>query len=159
MANRNKKKFQRQLNGKPGARWLWITLAAAAVLVLLLVALYQIPAIQNRTYFYVAKARARIQYFFKPPGEQAFNPGGKGTLAPEVAATLTAMAPTPTPTLAPSSTPTPHPTEQATFTPAATLPPTPTSTPIPRAKELQGIKYERQRFNNCGPPNLAMLLS
>jgi len=159
MANRNKKKFQRQLNGRSGARWLWITLATAAALALLLVALYQIPAIQNRAYYYVAKAHARIQYFFKPPGEKAFNPGGKGTLQPEVAATLTAMAPTPTPTPAFTSTPTPHPTQQAIFTPTATLPPTPTSTPIPRSKNLPGIKYERQVFNNCGPTNLAMLLS
>ena len=159
MANKNKKKFQRQLHGRPGARWFGITLAAAAALVLVLIALYQIPAIQNHAYYYVAKANARIQYFFSPPGKKSFNPGGQGTLAPEVAASLTAMAPTPTPTLSATKTPIPEPTRKATFTPTATLPPTPTSTPIPSAVTLTGIKYERQLFNNCGPTNLAMLLS
>ena len=159
MANKNKKKFQRQLHGRPGARWFGITLAAAVALVLVLIALYQIPAIQNHAYYYVAKANARIQYFFNPPGKKSFNPGGQGTLAPEVAASLTAMAPTPTPTLSATKTPIPEPTRKATFTPTATLPPTPTSTPIPSAVTLTGIKYERQRFNNCGPTNLAMLLS
>ena len=95
MANKNKKKFQRQLHGRPGARWFGITLAAAVALVLVLIALSQIPAIQNHAYYYVAKANARIQYFFSPPGKKSFNPGGQGTLAPEVAASLTAMAPTP----------------------------------------------------------------
>ena len=83
MTNKNTKKFRRQLNGKNSLRWLWIILAAAVAVVLILAALYQIPAIQNRAYFYVAKARARVQYFFRPPGEKAFNPSGQGTLMPE----------------------------------------------------------------------------
>lgn len=47
--------------------------------------------------------------------------------------------------------------------PAATLEPSPTptatATPIPEKVILEGIRYQRQTFNNCGPANLAMALS
>ena len=137
--------------------WFYIVLIVA--LILTAIGLYQIPAIGDRAYYYVASARARVQYFFHPPAEASFNPQGQGTLLPEVVATLTAMAPTATPTLQPSPTPTAMPTEAPTITPTITSTPTPTPTPIPTAKVLKGVKQEMQKFNNCGPTNLAMLLS
>ena len=69
--------------------WFYVVLIVA--LILTAIGLYQIPAIGDRAYYYVASARARVQYFFHPPAEASFNPQGQGTLLPEVVATLTAV--------------------------------------------------------------------
>lgn len=68
----------------------------------------------------------------------------------DILSTQTAVAQA-LPTL-PSVTPTPFPTE----TP---IPPTPTPLPPPLSYQLQGIKFQKQTWNNCGPANLAMGLS
>ena len=64
-------------------------------------------------------------------------------------------SPLPSPSAEPADTPTPEP-------PEATQPPTalpqPTST-LPPAVLLEGLRHERQGWNNCGPTTLAMALS
>jgi len=65
------------------------------------------------------------------------------------------------PTAEPTGTPTPEPPEA---TPPTVLPqpavqePTPTGT-LPSAVLLEGLRHERQGWNNCGPTTLAMALS
>ncbi len=82
-----------------------------------------------------------------------------------VAPTAT-MAPTqqplPTETPSPTATPSPSETPEPSITPEPT--PTPTETPIPTPTPpsrvlLDGIRHERQGWNNCGPATLAMALS
>jgi hypothetical protein len=143
---------------KPRSAWRkpWIIPTLIVVGFLLLAGLYQIPAIHDRAYFYLASARARIYYFLKPPAAEVFEPTQQGTLDASVFATLTAMAPTATVTPMPTYTPTIEPAAEFTFTPTitptATLVPTPLP-PLPSSAMIEGIEPEYQGFNNCGPTN------
>lgn len=76
----------------------------------------------------------------------------------------------PEPSATPTSSPTPLPTDtpQPTETPDPTVTPQPTDTPVPSPTpsptpppefSLSGVRHEPQRWNNCGPATLAMLLS
>lgn len=128
--------------------------AGLVVLAAILAALYQVPAIHDRAYFYVASLRSKIYYYFKPPQESAFKPSSESTLDLSSLATL----PSPTPTQGPQSSPVAG-TEQAQQ-PTSTPVPTQAPTPLPAAVQLQGIVLkEYQRFNSCGPANLALALN
>ncbi len=77
-----------------------------------------------------------------------------------MAASATDPPPTslPTPTLTPPPTSTPQPS--ITPLPTETPTPTPTITPTPPAQVLlEGIRHERQGWNNCGPTTLGMAMS
>jgi hypothetical protein len=128
-----------------------IVIAAAA----LLLAVYYIPPIHERLSWRLANLQAKIFYFFNPPGENAFTPGQQAEMEAIVNQTMTAIVSEPTATLRPSLTPTNYIPPTATVTPS----PTPSPTPIPDAVRLQGVVHEFQKFNNCGPANLAMDLS
>ena len=82
--------------------------------------------------------------------------------AAEVEATVPPSAtplPSPTPTRLPTLTPEPSVTPSPTASPTAE-PPTPTPTPtLPPAVLLEGLRHERQGWNNCGPTTLGMALS
>ena len=123
----------------------WIALLA--VMLVGSIAVYNLPPVQERLAWRVSQLQARIKYAISPPGEAVFTPDA--TLAAVVQSTLEAYTPTPTPTLevGPSLTP--------TITPTATLEPT----PRPERVQLQGIRHEYQKWNNCGPANLSMALS
>jgi hypothetical protein len=161
MRKNAKQSFRRRL--APRSIWHkpWIYLALIGVGFLVLVGLYQIPSIHDRAYYYLASARAKVYYFFKPPAAEVFEPTQQGTLDASVFATLTAMAPTPTVTPQPTHTLTPEPTTEftstPTITPTPTLVPTPLP-PLPPSAMIEGIEPELQGFNNCGPTNLAMAL-
>jgi hypothetical protein len=91
------------------------------------------------------------------------------TLRPQATVTHTPAPPTATVDIAatgtteallaqPSLTPSPPPTR--TPLPSPTLiPPTATPQPPPVSYQLEGIRFEKQGYNNCGPANLAMGLS
>jgi len=132
--------------------WL-ILLAVLASLAVILFALYQIPAIHDRVYFYVTSARSKIFYFFKPPAQSEIEISDETSMTEQIGATLTAFVPTATPL------PTPEPTQEQNETQAA-VSPTATAAPtaIPPAVQLEGIVQEYQRFNSCGPTNLALAL-
>jgi hypothetical protein len=87
--------------------------------------------------------RVQVWRFFNPPEQQVFTPQEQVEVI--VQATLTALAPSSVPSVDEP----PHPI----FTP--TLLPT----PIPQSASLSGIRHEYQRFNNCAPANLSMVLS
>lgn len=158
MRNSNKRTFRRSLTKQSLWSKPWFYLALVLVLALLAVLIYQIPAVHDKAYYYVASARARIFYFFNPPEEEVFTPGEQGTLDAGMMQTLTAMAPTATMTPTITSTPTITPT--TAFTATATVKPTntPIPTPLPESVLLEGIAVEPQGFNNCGPANLSMAL-
>lgn len=116
---------------------------------------YNIPPINERLAWRVEALQAKVKYALNPPEEVVFVPEEQNSSA----------ILTPAPTLAwPTDTPTPQPTPTETVpgpTPTASMTPTPeyTPTPIPGNVLLDGITHEYQRWNNCGPANLAMNLS
>ncbi len=139
---------------KRRGRGLLIALGIIAALIVILLALYQIPAIHDRAYFYVTTLRSKVFYFLRPPAKSKFEISGETTMDAQVMATLTAFAPTAT--LTPTIEPTPALTStQQVAVPAAA---TPLPTMIPAAVQLDGIVQEYQRFNSCGPANLVLNL-
>jgi hypothetical protein len=120
-----------------------------------LLAIYFLPPVHERLSWRVALLRGEIYYFFNPPDEVIFVPGQQSQMTANTGQTPTTTEPPPTATLVPSVTP----TNYVSPTPTATTTPTPSPTPIPNAVRLEGVVYEEQEFNNCGPANLAMALS
>lgn len=131
-------------------------LLAVLGLLLLAVAVYNIPFVHNKLSWRLDDLRAQIVYFFRPPAEAVFVPDQQAQIDRIVTATLLAMQkPTLTPTppvtatpVGPSATPTISPT------------PSVTPTPLPGSVTLPGVKYIEQSggYNLCGPSNLAMAL-
>ena len=125
----------------------WLTPLVLA----LAIGIYNLPPIHSRLAWRVDAARTQIIYFFNPPGEVVFQPGGQTALTIEtvIATTRAEFLLTLTP--------------QATLTPipGPTLPPTVTSTPLPNAVNLEGVIYvdQHERWNYCGPANLTMALN
>jgi hypothetical protein len=114
------------------------------------IGVYNIPPVHSRLAWRVDNLRAQIKYFFDPPGETVFQPGGATNLTIEtaIATTRAEYMLTLTPALT------------LTSTPGPTLKPTITSTPVPATVMLEGVKYEDQhgRLNYCGPANFSMAL-
>ncbi len=117
-----------------------------------MVGVYYLPPVNSRLAWRLDALRTQIKYYFNPPDEAVFQPGGGNPLTIETAI-VTARAEyalTLTPQVTATSTPTLGPT----------LTPTITTTPIPATVMLQGVKYEDQhgRWNYCGPANFSMAL-
>ncbi len=128
-----------------------IYLLGAVLLALLLAPwVYDLPFVQDRVAWRVSELRAQIKYAISPPEEAVFTPNS--TLSAMVDATLAALM-TPTPDAPPTEVPA-EPTD-----PGPTLTPSPVPTSIPDHVFLTGIRHEYQKWNNCGPANLAMALS
>lgn len=127
----------------------WLTPLA----LVLAIGLYYLPPVHSRLVWRVDALRTQIIYFFNPPGEIVFQPGGETNLTIETvigttrAEFLLTLTPQMTPTLTPTSGP--------------ALPPTITSTPLPNAVNLEGVTYvdQHERWNYCGPANLTMALN
>ena len=126
-------------------RWS-IALAAIIGLLLLVVAVYNLPPVEERLAWRISELRAQIKYAISPPEEAVFTPNA--TLAAVVQATMSAMA------AMPSATP-----DAPTSTPAASATPTLVPTPLPASARLSGIRHEYEKWNNCGPATLSMALS
>jgi tetratricopeptide (TPR) repeat protein len=90
--------------------------------------------------------RVAVRRYFNPPEQVVFTP--QEQIEVIVQGTLTALA-------APTATPLPV----QTSTPLASPVPSLTFTPIPQNVSLSGIRHEYQKFNNCAPANLSMILS
>ena len=116
--------------------------------VILSVGLYFVPPVHDRLAWRLDSLRTQIKYRLNPPEEAVFVPAQKTPLTPAPSAT-------PSPTSRPTNTP-----AGPTPTPAAELSPTSTSSPLPESVALDGVVYVDQfnRWNYCGPANLAMAL-
>jgi len=138
-------------------KWLYI-LGILAVFMLFSALLYQLPPVQDRVAWRIDNVKAKIKYAIKPPEEAIFTPQTKEIQINDIVQeTLLALTLTPTPTNISAS---PTPTNSGpTATPLPTETPTITPTPIPEKVTLTGIVHEFQKWNNCGPANLAMALS
>ena len=107
--------------------------------------MYFFPPIHDRLAWRVENIRAKIIYAFNPPEEAVFVPQAEAPTP--LIMTQTLVSPTATPTL--------------TITVLAEIYPTSTPNPttIPSTVYLTGIVHEYQKWNNCAPANLAMMLS
>jgi len=114
--------------------------------------LYFFPPIHERLSWRVANIQAQVYQFFNPPQQQVFVPQELPTLVATLATFTPAPTVTPpaTRTAGPTATPSPLPTE---------APPSQTPTPLPAKALLTGFRHEYQKFNNCGPATLSMLLN
>jgi len=121
----------------------------------LILAIYFIPPVKRRVDWNLYELRSKIFYFFNPPGENPFTPSQQDELDRIVQMTQTAMSGTATATVEPTITP----TNFISPTPTQTPSPTASPTPIPDEVRLDGVVYDYQDFNNCGPANLSMALS
>lgn len=108
---------------------------------------YNLPPIHDRLAWRVDNIRVAIKRSLNPPEQVIFVP--QEMVDAIVSSTLTAMAPMVTPTGFPGLTVTPSPIPTPSVVP----------TPIPENVSLQGIRHEYQKFNNCAPANLSMVLS
>jgi tetratricopeptide (TPR) repeat protein len=111
-----------------------------------LIAIYNIPFVNDRLAWRVDGLVTQVRYYFNPPAEAVFVPA---ELPPTPALVFTA-------TVTPPAPQTELPLEQG---PTAT--PTITPTPVPERISLPGVRYFHQhnRWNYCGPANLAMGLT
>ena len=119
--------------------------------ILLLVLLYQIPAVHQRLSWRLDIAVTYLRGVIYP-AEAVPTPRARSLSTPQH--TLTDLATIP-PTLTPPSTSTPDPAE--TPLPTATQPATPT--PLPNQILLTPPAWEKQDWNNCGPATLSMYLN
>ena len=121
-------------------------LLGLAALLLLAVALYFVPPIHAKLAWRLNNLRTSVIYFFHPPQNVTFHPGGQSLSTPTPDLSIPILTFTPTFT--------PAPTDQATSTP--TIAPT----PIPGSVILVKVPFVDQmgRYNYCGPANLTMAL-
>ena len=116
-----------------------ILIGLAAVIVLA-IGLYFVPPIHQRLAWRLDNLRAKIIYFFRPPENVTFLPTEQSTILPTF---------------------TPLPTGTATLTPIVQPTATITLTPPPQSVILNGVTFidQMNRWNYCGPSNLAMALT
>jgi tetratricopeptide (TPR) repeat protein len=124
-------------------KWLWGLLPLG---ILAAVLIYRIPAVNARLSWRIEELRTRLVYTFNPPDKAVFVPGESTPLPTPAITTLPA---TPEPT---KSEDTEQPTETA---------PGVTGTPLPDQVILDNVIYvdQHERWNYCGPANLAMALN
>ena len=115
------------------------------------VAIYQIPAVNQRLGWRFANLRAELKYAISPPEQVVFVPEqqeltSQSTQPPISTPIPSIVFPTVTPLI---STVTPKPTPTQTQEPVI----------LPAEIQLTGVRHEYQTWNNCGPANLSMALS
>ena len=116
---------------------------ALAILIILGILIYQIPAVQNRLAWGFIQSEAYVRGVLNPAGAV---PTPLPTEPPAASATPTQQLPT--------STTAPETAETAT-----TIPPTPSPTALPANVYLDPPAWEVQEINGCGPATLSMYLS
>jgi hypothetical protein len=127
---------------KPSRGWLFLIIP---LLILVAWLAYRIPFINNRLSWRVEDIKTRIIYLINPPEEAIFIPvGGTPGNTP-------IFTPIPeTPDFVPELSPTPSESS-----------PDITATPLPEQVVLEDVVYvdQHERWNYCGPSNLAMALN
>ncbi len=131
------------MNIKRNRRWWLLALIPLGILAAYLV--YRIPFVYERLSWRIDELKTRITYAFNPPDEAIFIPG---EITPQTTSVITPLPPTLEPTI---DVPDPTPSGET---------PLETSTPLPTSVILDGVVYvdQRERWNYCGPSNLAMAL-
>lgn len=121
----------------------WLLLIPLGILVAFLV--YRIPFVYDRLSWRIDELKTRLSYALNPPDKAVFIPGME---TPNATPLITPLPPTLEPTL---ELPDPTPSQEG---------PTETPSPLPEYINLDGVVYvdQRERWNYCGPSNLAMAL-
>lgn len=132
------------MSKNPGKQMLTVGILAIFGLALVILVLYQIPAVKTWLSWRVDLAMTYLRGVINPV--KPFPTPAESIVLPTQAATNT---PTSLPTLVPD-----QPT--ATIAPTSTAQPNPT--PIPAAIQLPAPLWEVQGMNNCGPATLALYL-
>lgn len=124
-------------------KWLWALLPLG---ILAAVLIYRIPAVNARLSWRIEGLRTRLVYTFNPPDKAVFVPGDSTPLPTPA---ITTLPETPEPT-----------TSEATEQPTK-ISPGVTGTPLPDQVILDNVIYvdQHERWNYCGPANLAMALN
>ena len=126
---------------KPSRTWFLILIPLLTILSALV---YQIPHVYDRLSWRMNDLKTRVIYLINPPDEAIFIPVGDTpaatpdfALVPDTPASNLEISPTPT-----------------------VSGPEITSTPLPERVVLDGVVYvdQHERWNYCGPANLAMAL-
>jgi tetratricopeptide (TPR) repeat protein len=128
-------------------RAVWLALLGTIFVCVLAGLTYNLPPIHDRLAWRIDNLRVAVKRYFNPPEQVVFVP--QEQVDAIVQGTLTALAPTPTASELPGLTATPAPSPLPTLIPTA----------IPGYASLTGIRHEYQKFNNCAPSNLSMVLS
>lgn len=119
--------------------------------------LLKVPTIQERVGWRLSYLSTRVKYLFNPPQQVIFIPEQQSVQSP---AAIINSTPTPTmTTVVEIAFGTPTMPSVAALSPTPTSTREPTSTSIPLQVTLTGVNHEFQKYNNCGPANLSMLLS
>lgn len=128
---------------KLSRKWLWALIPLGLLAAYLI---YRIPFVYDRLSWRIDDLKTRLSYALNPPDEAIFIPGES---TPQATLIPTPLPPTPEPTI---ELPDPTPTNQD---------PAETSTPLPDLVDLDGVVYvdQHERWNYCGPANLAMALN
>jgi hypothetical protein len=124
-----------------------IFLGIGAILVLA-IAVYQLPAVHSRLSWRIDALIASIKFSINPPDQTVFLPSQMAqTVSLEVATTTASSTPSAVTATATPQGPTPTATQ--------------TTTPLPALVSLPNVVYidQRDRWNYCGPANLAMALT
>jgi len=148
-------------------RWRIPILAVSLIIILCIasIAIVSITGIDKRIAWHLSNWQMQIRRKLNPPESIVFIPQSdvaQSTIENIVQATMNILNATSTVAhtpIAATSQPTVTPIQTQTNIPVPTETPAPVATIFPEAVELKGIRYEYQHFNNCGPANLAMLLS
>lgn len=137
--------------GKRRRNWWQIILAILILFIIGGLIFVRIPAVATR----LQDLRTRITYYLNPPDEAVFIPGQQIEFNTPTAATQTVFAPNPEPEFGGANSA--FPTQTAGPTPTTA----PDATPIPEVVFLEGVTYvdQHNRWNYCGPANLAMALN
>jgi tetratricopeptide (TPR) repeat protein len=132
-------------------RYTAIFLVGIVFLYLLGSVVYNLPPVHDRFAWRVDNLLVNLRRFFNPPEQVVFVPSEaqQEQIDTIVGATMAALIPT-------SATATPP---LPTGTPLVSPVPSLTPTPIPVNVALRGIRHEYQKFNNCAPASLSMVLS
>jgi hypothetical protein len=123
---------------------------AIPLAILLAIVIYNLPPVNERLAWRMNILQADIKYALNPPEKAVFTPSEGSKVPPTPTATIRIATPLPTSVVTTS-----EPTNEPTPEPSPTLSPT----PVPSSAMLTGFRHEYQRWNNCGPANLAMALS
>jgi hypothetical protein len=128
---------------KPSKAWFLLILPLILIPAYLI---YQFPPINDRLSWRVEELRTRLTYLINPPDEAVFIPVGE---IPDATPPSIPTVDTPEPTL---NKPTEEPTSEELLI---------TTTPLPEKVILDGVVYvdQHERWNYCGPANLAMALN
>lgn len=139
----------------------WVYLGLLLFITILFFVLLQVTPLRTTL---LSPLIVRIQRWINPPAQNAFIPQQQDLVQTAAAATMQALLPIASPQPVPEQTSTPQsPAQQAlpspTSIPSLQASPAPPLPPVPDQAFIDGVVLEYQQFNNCGPVNLAMLLS